>query len=82
MFAFGSTEIRAKGRHWIKIFYDQEMLMSCLQIGDEVINTKVYLPTDKIAELLHQAYLAQIEDSNAIGHKTWTTETYVTNITA
>jgi hypothetical protein len=82
MFAYGTTCIRAKGRHWLKIYYCQEMLMSCLEIGDDVITTRLYLPTDKIAELLHQAYLAQIDDSNAIGHKTWTTDTYVTNITA
>ncbi len=76
MFAYGTSVIRAKGQHFLKIYYCQEMLMSCLEIGDESITTKLYLPTHKLADLLHQAYLAQTEDSNAVGHRTWTTEAY------
>ena len=71
MFAFGTTTTRAQGRHQIKVYYDEEMLMSCLEIGDEVITTKLYLPTDKLSKLLLQAYDAQTNDPNAIGTQNW-----------
>jgi hypothetical protein len=71
MFAYGVAEIRAQGRHHIKVYYDPEMQMSCLEIGDEVISTKVYLPTHKLSNLLLEAYEAQTRDPNAIGTSTW-----------
>lgn len=71
MFCYGTTTTRAQGRHHIKVYYDPEMLMACLEIGDEVISTKVYLPTHKLSKLLLEAYEAQTRDSNAIGHSTW-----------
>ena len=70
----GSVETRAKGRHWIKVFYDTEMQMSVLEIGDEVISAKVYLPTHKLSELLSDAFEAQANDPHAIGNNTWLEE--------
>lgn len=74
MFAYGDVAIRANGRHWIKVEYDPEMQMSCLEIGDEVISAKVYLPTHKLSELLADAFDAQANDPNAIGHDSWMEE--------
>ncbi len=74
MFAFGTAEVRAKGRHHIKVYYDEELLMSCLEVGDENINLKVFLPTDKLSNLLLSAYDAQTRDPNAIGTQNWVGE--------
>ena len=74
MFVMGSVETRAKGRHWIKVEYDSEMQMSVLEIGDEVISAKVYLPTHKLSELLSDAFEAQANDPHAIGNNTWLEE--------
>jgi hypothetical protein len=74
MFVMGTLETRAKGRHWIKVEYDSEMQMSVLEIGDEVISAKVYLPTNKLAELLADAFEIQANDPHAIGHEDWMEE--------
>ena len=74
MFVYGDVAIRATGRHWIKVFYDTETLMTCLEIGDEVISTKVYLPTHKLSQLLADAFEIQANDPNAIGHDSWMEE--------
>lgn len=74
MFCYGVAEVRAQGRHWIKVYYDKEMLMSCLEIGDEVISTKIYLPTQKLSKLLAEAFEAQANDPHAIGHNSWLEE--------
>ena len=42
-----------------------------LQPGDEVITTKLWFPTHKLADLLLHAYNAQTEALGAVGHSTW-----------
>jgi predicted transport protein len=74
LFAFGSVSTRANGRHSIKVAYDPEMQMSCVEVGDEVINIKLFLPTHKLSELLADAFEAQTKDPNAIGHTSWLEE--------
>jgi hypothetical protein len=71
MFAYGFAEVRANGRLWIKVEYSQEMQMSCLEVGDQTMSIKTYLPTHKLSELLLAAYEAQTNDVNAIGTDTW-----------
>ena len=74
MFVFGTAECRAKGRHQIKVFYDPEMQMSCLEVGDNTLSFKVFLPTNKLSDLLADAFEAQTKDPNAIGHQRWLNE--------
>jgi hypothetical protein len=71
VFVYGVCETRAQGRHFIKVYYDKEIKMSCLEVGDEVISIKLFLPTHKLADLLLQAYEAQTEDFTAIGTSSW-----------
>ena len=74
MFAFGSMEARATGRHNIKVFYDKETQMSVVEVGDEVFSIQVFLPTHKLSKLLADAFEAQANDPNAIGHNSWLEE--------
>ena len=71
MFAFGVMEARATGRHNIKVFYDKETQMSVVEVGDEVFSFRVFLPTHKLSKLLVDAFEAQANDPNAIGHNSW-----------
>lgn len=74
MFAFGSMEARAKGRHKVKVYYDKETQMSVVEVGDEVFSVKVFLPTHKLSKLLADAFEAQTNDPHAIGHQSWMEE--------
>ena len=74
LFVFGTAEARAQGRCWIKVNYDTETQMSCLEVGDEVLSVKVFLPTHKLSQLLAAAFEAQTNDSNAVGHQSWLEE--------
>ena len=74
MFVFGTAECRAKGRHQIKVFYDEETQMTCLEVGDEALSLKVFLPTHKLSKLLADAFEAQAQDPRAIGHNSWLEE--------
>ncbi len=74
MFAFGTMEARATGRHNIKVFYDKETQMSVVEVGDEAFSVKVFLPTHKLSKLLSDAFEAQANDPNAIGNNTWLEE--------
>ena len=71
MFAYGVAECRAKGRHQVKVYYDTELLMTCLEVGDEALTLKVYLPTHKLSKLLADAFEAQARDPRAVGHNSW-----------
>ena len=74
VFVFGTAEVRAQGRHHIKVFYDKETQMSCVEVGDEQINLKVFLPTHKLSKLLIDAFEAQANDPHSIGHQSWLEE--------
>ena len=74
MFAFGSAEVRAQGRLQIKVYYDSEMQMSCLEVGDESMSLKTFLPTHKLSKLLADAFEAQANDPHAIGNNSWLEE--------
>ena len=74
MFVFGTAEVRANGRHNIKVFYDKEMQMSCVEVGDEQIKLKVFLPTHKLSKLLSDAFEAQASDPHSIGQNSWLEE--------
>ena len=74
MFVFGTAEVRATGRHHIKVEYDKETQMSVVEVGDEVLSLKVFLPTHKLSKLLAEAFEAQANDPHAIGHNSWLEE--------
>ena len=71
MFGYGSLKARANGRVSIKVEYDSELQMSRLIVGDSLVELEVFLPTQKLSQLLLEAYESQTQDPNAIGHDTW-----------
>ena len=74
MFGYGSLKARANGRVSIKVEYDPELQMSRLVIGDTLVELEVFLPTHKLSQLLADAFEAQANDPNAIGHDSWMEE--------